>query len=198
MCPSPWQGDVVLASTRLPTWPCPDAELLALEALGRVSTLPLRLGNLAKPTYESLLRTAGPFVAHRPPICDGAGAPSSADHSLPHTSAISKVSQAWMHWAQKSNLSQRVFAHISQSRPEHPLSPEEQAEALTVLCSALELDQDEMENISPGQPFRLKLMRALAELIGDPDSDLPVMPASRRSSHRCLLRNTVLWPLATS
>ena len=94
MCPSPRQGEVLLASTRMPTWPCPDSQLLALEALGRVCNLPLRLGNLAELTYASLLRTSGPFVAHRSPICDGAGAPSSADHSLPHDSGLSKASQA--------------------------------------------------------------------------------------------------------
>ena len=47
MCPSPRDGEVILASTDLPTWPCPDSELLALEALGRISKLPLRLGHLS-------------------------------------------------------------------------------------------------------------------------------------------------------
>ena len=177
MCPSPRRGEVILASTRLPTWPCPDSELLALEALGRVSRLPLRQGHLTELSYASLLKTSGPFVAHRPPICDGTGTPSSADHSLPHDSGISKASQAWLRWAQKSNLSQRVFAHISQSRPEHPLSQEEQSEALAILCSALGLDQASMALVSPGQPFRLVLMQALAQRIGDPDSDLPNMLA---------------------
>ena len=181
MCPSPCRGEVILASTRLPTWPCPDSELLVLEGLGRVSKLPLRLGNLTELSYASLLKTFGPFVAHRPPICDGAGAPSSADHSLPRDSGISKASQAWLHWAQKSNLSQRVFAHISQSRPEQPLSQEEQSEALAILCSALNLDQASMATVSPGLPFRLELMRALAQRIEDPDSDLPCMLAEKQS-----------------
>ena len=117
MCPSPRHGEVILASTKLPTWPCPDSELLALEALGLISKLPLRLGHITEISYTSLLKTSGPFVAHRPPICDGAGAPSSADHSLPHASGISKASKAWVQWAQKSNLSHRVFAHISQRPP---------------------------------------------------------------------------------
>ena len=51
MCPSPCHEEVILASTRLPTWPCPDSELLALEALGRVSKLPLRRGNLTELWY---------------------------------------------------------------------------------------------------------------------------------------------------
>ncbi|OLP92400.1 hypothetical protein AK812_SmicGene25767 [Symbiodinium microadriaticum] len=110
MCPSPRHGEVILASTELPTWPCPDSELLALEALGRISKLPLRLRHITDISYASLLKTSGPFVAHRPPICDGAGAPSSADHSLPHASGISKASKAWVQWAQKSDLSHRVFA----------------------------------------------------------------------------------------
>ena len=166
-----------LASTRLPTWPCPDSELMALEALGRVSRLPLRQGHLTDLSYASLLKTSGPFVAHRPPICDGAGAPSSADHSLPHDSGISKASQAWLRWAQKSNLSQRVFAHISQSRQEHPLSQEEQSEALAILCSALGLDQASMAFVSPGQPFQTRAHASTS-------------PALRRP------RNQALWPLA--
>ena len=153
--------------------------------------------NLAELTYASLLRTSGPFVAHRPPICDGAGAPSSADHSLPHDSALSKASQAWLHWARKSSLSKRVFAHISQSRPDHPLSQEEQSEALAVLCSALNLDHASMATVSPGQPFRLELMQALAQRIEDPDSDLPPMLA--QGVHRGVfseIKPSGLWPPA--
>ena len=61
MCPSPRHGEVILASTKLPTWPCPDSELLALEALGRISKLPLRLGHITEISYTSLLKTSGPF-----------------------------------------------------------------------------------------------------------------------------------------
>ena len=197
MCPSPCHGEVILASLKLPTWPCPDSELLALEALGRISKLPLRLGHITEITYTSLLKTSGPFVAHRPPICDGAGAPSSADHSVPHTSGISKASKAWIQWARKSDLSHRVFAHISQSRPEHPLSQEEQSEALAVLCSALNLDQASMSTISPGQPFRLNLMQALAELIEDTDQDLPTILAEGvHTGVFSEIKPSGLWPPA--
>ena len=187
----------MLASTRMPAWPCPDSQLLALEALGRVCNLPLRMGNLTELTYASLLRASGPFVAHRPPFCDGAGAPSSADHSLPHSSGLSKASQAWLEWARKSNLSKRVFAHISQSRPDHPLSQEEQSEALAILCSALDLDLNSMKAISPGQPFRLELMQALAQRIEDPDSALPSMLA--KGVHTGVfseIQPSGLWPPA--
>ena len=197
MCPSPQCGEIILASTELPTWPSPDSELLALEALGRISKLPLRLGHLSDISYASLLKNSGPFVAHRPPICDGAGAPSSADHSLPHASGISKASKAWIQWARKSDLSHRVFAHISQSRPEHPLSQEEQSEALAILCSALELDQASMATISPGQPFRLELLQALAKLIQDPDQDLPtVLDEGVRTGVFSEIKPSGLWPPA--
>ena len=197
MCPSPCHGEVILASSKLPTWPCPDSELLALEALGRSSKLPLRLGHITEITYTSLLKTSGPFVAHRPPICDGAGAPSSADHSIPHASGISKASKAWIQWAQKSDLSHRVFAHISQSRPEHPLSQEEQSEALAILCSALNLDQASMSTVSPGQPFRLNLMQALAKLIEDTDQDLPtVLAEGVHTGVFSEIKPSGLWPPA--
>ena len=197
MCPSPRHGEVILASTKLPTWPCPDSELLALEALGLISKLPLRLGHITEISYTSLLKTSGPFVAHRPPICDGAGAPSSADHSLPHASGISKASKAWIQWAQKSNLSHRVYAHISQSRPEHPLSQEEQSETLAILCSALNLDQASMATVSPGQPFRLQLMQALAKLIEDPDQDLPsILADGVHTGVFSEIKPSGLWPPA--
>ena len=197
MCPSPCHGEVILASSKLPTWPCPDSELLALEALGRISKLPLRLGHITEITYTSLLKTSGPFVAHRPPICDGAGAPSTADHSVPHTSGISKASKAWIQWARKSDLSHRVFAHISQSRPEHPLSQEEQSEALAILCSALNLDQASMSTVSPGQPFRLNLMQALAEIIEDTDQDLPTILAEGvHTGVFSEIKPSGLWPPA--
>ena len=32
ICPGPTQGNIVLASSRLPTWPCPDEQLMVLEA----------------------------------------------------------------------------------------------------------------------------------------------------------------------
>ena len=116
-----------------------------------------------------------------------------ADHSLPRDSGIRKASQAWLNWAQKSNLSQRVFAHISQSRPEHPLSQEEQSEALAILCSALKLDHALM----PGQPFRLELMRALAQRIDDPDSDLPGMLAEGvHTGVFSEIKPSGLWPPA--
>ncbi|CAE7754378.1 unnamed protein product [Symbiodinium sp. KB8] len=173
------------------------SELLALEALGRISQLPLRLGHITEVSHASLLKTSGPFIAHRPPICDGAGAPSSADHSLPHASGISKASKAWMQWAQKSDLSNRVFAHISQSRPEHLLSQEEQSEALAILCSALNLDQASMATVSPGQPFRLQLMQALAELTDDPDQDLPsILAEGVHTGVFSEIKPSGLWPPA--
>ena len=197
MCPSPRPGEVVLASTRMPSWPCPDSHLLALEALGRVCNLPLRLGSLSELSYASLLRAFGPFVAHRPPICDGAGAPSSADHSLPHHSGLSKASQAWLTWAHKTDLPKRVFAHISQRRPDHPLSAEEQSQALEILCSALDLDRDSMAEISPGQPFRLALMQTLAQRIEDPDADLPSLLAEGvRTGVFSEIKPSGLWPPA--
>ena len=167
------------------------------EALGRVCNLPLRLGSLSELSYASLLRASGPFVAHRPPVCDGAGAPSSADHSLPRQSGRSKASQAWLTWAHKTDLPKRVFAHISQSRADHPLSAEEQSQALEILCSALDLDRDSMAEISPGQPFRLALMQAFAQRIEDPDADLPSMLAEGvHTGVFSEIKPSGLWPPA--
>ena len=85
MCPSPRRGEVILASTRLPTWPCPDSELLALEALCRMSKLPLRLGNLTELSYAPLLKTSGPFVAHRRPYAMAPEHPARRTTAYPIT-----------------------------------------------------------------------------------------------------------------
>ena len=164
LCPAPSQANIVLATSRLPTWPCPDEQLMALEAISWVCNLHTRHAGLANLSFNSLLRAQGPFVPNRPPICDGAGSASSADHSIAGASPLTKASSAWLAWAADLDLAPRVSSHISQSRPAHPLSEEEQDQALTVLCQALDLDKTNMSYISPGQPFRLNLMQALADL----------------------------------
>ena len=195
MCPSPRRGEVMLASTRLPTWPCPDSELLALEALGRISKLPLRLGNLTELSYASLLKTSGPFVAHRPPICDGAGAPSSADHSLPHDSGISKASNAWLQWAQKSNLSAKSL------RPHQP----KPTGASPITRRAVRGASDPLLRPEPGPgrhgdcqsrpAFQTRAHASTSPAYRRPRLR-PPMHTSRRSSHGRFLRNKTFWPLA--
>ena len=127
-CPGPAQDNIVLASSRLPTWPCLDEQLMALEAMGRVCSLHL---------CHAGLRTISFTPPPPPPICDGAGSASSADHSIPGKSALTSAAQAWLKWAADSDLAKRVFSHISLSRPEHPLSDAEQSQALAVLSESL-------------------------------------------------------------
>ena len=89
LCPSPTKG--VLASSQLPTWPCVDLELMALlETMGRICHLRLCRANLDDISFDALLRAKGPFATNRPPICDGEGTASTADH------------QAWKKGASKS------------------------------------------------------------------------------------------------
>ena len=109
--------------------------------MGRVCSLHLCHAGLSALSFSSLLRPTGSYVPHRPPVCDGAGSTSS---------------HAWLKWAADLDLAKKVYSHISLSRPEHPLSEEEQSQALDVLCQSLGLDPAKMGCISPGQPFRLE------------------------------------------
>ena len=66
--------------------------------------------------------------------CGRRGSCCSPDHSIPSTTCLAPASQAWLKWAAKHNLAHRVFSHISLSRPEHPLSQEEQTQPWQTLA----------------------------------------------------------------
>ena len=54
-----------------------------------------------------------------------------------------------------------------------------------------------MATVSPGQPFRLELMQALAQRIEDPDSDLPPMLAEGvHTGVFSEIKPSGLWPPA--
>ena len=175
LCPCPDEEDIFFASCALPTWPLQDDHLTALEIAGRLSCLSTNGSPDRCKSLASLLNRTRPFVAHRPPICDGAGNVSSADHSVPTSSGLSEAAAALLHWATDHDLPKRVFGHVSQSLPGHPLSEDEQQHALQILCRALNLSLSDTQPISQGQPFRLGLMSALASATNDPDCSLPSM-----------------------
>ena len=175
ICPCPDKEHIFLASCALPTWPLQDDHLTALEIAGRLSCLSTNGSPDRCKSLASLLNRTRPFVAHRPPICDGAGNVSSADHSVPSSSALSEAAASLLRWAADHDLPKRVFSHVSQSLPGHPLSEDEQQHALQILCRALNLSLSDMQPVSQGQPFRLGLMSALASATNDPDCSLPSM-----------------------
>ena len=79
ICPCPDGDNVFLSSCTLPTWPVQEDRLTALEVAGRLSCLSVGTSQDKSGSLRSLLNRDNPFVASRPPICDGAGSVSSAD-----------------------------------------------------------------------------------------------------------------------
>ncbi|CAE7572172.1 unnamed protein product [Symbiodinium sp. CCMP2592] len=139
LCPEPDSERILIATAPLPTWPCVDPGLAALE----------------------------------------------------------DIMQAWLKWASQRDMPKRVFAHLAQSKPDHPIPEEDQLELIRIACEVMEWDYDSMTQAAEGQPFRLNLMQAFADLLNDPDKDLPAM--LRVGVHTGVfdpIEPSGLWPLA--
>ncbi|CAE7249806.1 unnamed protein product [Symbiodinium sp. CCMP2592] len=177
LCPEPDSDRVILATAPLPTWPCADPGLAALEAAGMFAAMPLSTRAAQPLALTSALQTHGDLVKNRAPICDGAGNASSADwsHPQPSPSAMQDIMQAWLKWASQRDIPKRIFAHLSQSKPEHPLPEEDQFQLIRIACEVMDWDYDSMIQAADGQPFRLNLMQAFADLLDDPDKNLPAL-----------------------
>ncbi|CAE7626068.1 unnamed protein product [Symbiodinium sp. CCMP2592] len=198
LCPEPDSDRVLLATAPLPTWPCADPGLAALEAAGMFAAMPLSTKPAQRPTLASALQCHEELAKDRAPKGDGAGNASSADWSRPKPSiaAMEDIMQAWLTWASQRDLPKRVFAHLSQSKPDHPIPEEDQLELIRIACEVMEWDYDSMAQAAEGQPFRLNLLQAFADLL-DPDKDLPAM--LRVGVHTGVfdpIEPSGLWPLA--
>ncbi|CAE7261964.1 unnamed protein product [Symbiodinium sp. CCMP2592] len=199
LCPEPDSERILIATAPLPTWPCVDPGLAALEAAGRFAAMPLSTTPAQPPTLASALQCHGELAHDRAPICDGAGNTSSADWSRPQPSpaAMQDIMQAWLKWESQRDMPKRVFAHLAQSKPDHPIPEEDQLELIRIACEVMEWDYDSMTQAAEGQPFRLNLMQAFADLLNDPDKDLPAL--LRVGVHTGVfdpIEPSGLWPLA--
>ncbi|CAE7198646.1 unnamed protein product [Symbiodinium sp. CCMP2592] len=185
LCPEPASDRIIIFTAPLPTWPCADIGLAALEAAGM-----LIRGSSAPP---------GELVHNRAPICDGAGNASSADWSKPKPSptAMQNIMKAWLEWASKRDLPKQIFAHLSLSKPDHPICLDDQLELIRLACDVMDWDYDSRTQAAEGQPFRLNLMQAFADLFDDPDKNLPAL--LRVGVHTGVfeaIEPSGLWPLA--
>ena len=55
-------------------------------------------------------------------MCDGAGNYSSADHSIPANHPMpTNIAHAWLRWAAKAGLDNKIMAHVTRAAPEPPL-----------------------------------------------------------------------------
>ncbi|CAE7248568.1 unnamed protein product [Symbiodinium sp. CCMP2592] len=107
---------------------------------------------------------------------------------------LTAIMTAWLHWASERDLPKRIFAHLSQSKPDHPIPEEDQLQLIRIACDVMEWDYDSMTQAADGQPFRLNLLQAFLE---DPDKDLPAH--LRVGVHTGVfdeIQPSGLWPLA--
>ena len=117
-----------------------------------------------------------PGVHRRPLVCDGAGMNSSADSSNASAapSPLQDVITHWLQFAAQRNLTQSIVSHRCQARDAHPLTEAQQLEVATIAHSFLhpQCKDPACLRITPGQPFRLKLLQAFASRTKDPDHKL--------------------------
>ena len=68
-----------------------------------------------------------PVVHRRPPVCDGAGMRSAADHSKPcKSSPLNDVVQRWQAYAEEHSITPDLVSHLMQRTDSHPLTPQQQ------------------------------------------------------------------------
>ena len=114
------------------------------------SLRPLPLGQLATPSLP---------VGPRLKMCDGAGNYSSADHSIPANHPMpTKIAHAWLRWAVKGDLDNKIMAHVMRAAPEPPLSPLEVSQAIQILYETIGHPQPSTLEPEAEQPYRLKLL----------------------------------------
>ena len=114
------------------------------------------------------------YVPRRLRVCDGAGMNSTADHTFPAQSKLQKLADSWWSAMDTDDLPQRLFAHMRQGNPSHPLSPDAQHQIACIAAKQFlpSSTVDQALHVSEGQPYRLKLLPALASQCNDPDSEL--------------------------
>ena len=116
-----------------------------------------------------------PVVHRRPPVCDGAGLNSTADHSNGRpSSCLQDVATQWLQCAESQSLKQHIIAHLAQSQDSQPLTEQQQLDVAHIAHTCLRPNCKDPAclQISPGQPFRLKLLQAFSSRTKDPDTAL--------------------------
>ena len=106
---------------------------------------------------------------------DGAGLNSSADHSNHQPrSCLQDVATQWLQYAESQSLKQHVISHLAQSQDSHPLTEQQQLDVARIAHTCLRANCKDPAwlQISPGQPFRLKLLQAFSSRTKDPDTAL--------------------------
>ena len=114
-------------------------------------------------------------IPRRPPVCDGAGHNSSADHSSPQASCcVQDVVEHWLGYVASNSLKQHIISHLAQGQDSHPLTEQQQLDIASIAHSCLHPNCKDPAclRIASGQPFRLQLLQAFAARSKDPDTNL--------------------------
>ena len=117
------------------------------------------------------------FVPRRLRLCDGAGLNSTADHSTPKAGSLQGLAHTLVAWFHSNDVVKPTLQHLASGAESRPISQDLQL-ALAEICRnhlIPSVHTDTALRISPGQPFRLRLLQSLAEHIKDPDSALPAL-----------------------
>ena len=110
------------------------------------------------------------YVPHWLRLCDGAGMHSTADHSIPSTGTLKKLTTLWIQHIHDKGAVETALAHLEDAKPEHPFDEQLQESLATITAQHLlpSLDLQEALRIAPGQPYRLTLLQAIASQCSDP------------------------------
>ena len=80
-----------------------------------------------------------------------------------------KIAHAWLRWAAKAGLDNKIMAHVARAAPEPPLSPTEVQQAIEILYETIGQPPPLTLEPEAEQPYRLNILATFGGLTGDPD-----------------------------
>ena len=106
------------------------------------------------------------YVPRRPRLCNGAGLNSTGDHTHASHGPLEHLAQALQQWLSADDRMENIMRHLEEGLSSQLVDIAHSV--LHPLCT-----KSQCTHISPGQPFRLGLLQAIAQQCNDPDSGLP-------------------------
>ena len=87
---------------------------------------------------------------------------------------LDDVAQHWQTYAEQHSIAPDLVSHLMQGTDSHPLTPQQQMDAAEIAhrCLHPTCTSHDCLLVSPGQPFRVKLLQAFATRAQDPDGNL--------------------------
>ena len=155
------------------------------------------------PCWEQLLPARVPFCVPKGRIEDGCGTCSSASWVAPREpDFFSHLRHAWLDTLRRTGFLPQILRRLGSPDKAAPLSQSELQPFLHDLRHWLGVGSDAVWDkcleISPGQPFRLHLLRILAERSNDPDSAFTdQLAAGVPLGVQCNLQRVLSWLLVS-